>query len=101
SVSLSESQSASASLSASESASSSVSVSESVSTSAFLSASESTSISTSVSESTSEVRNPRHKHGSQALPKTGEEDSSLGMALGALATATGLGFLAKRRKNEE
>ncbi|WP_343109312.1 LPXTG cell wall anchor domain-containing protein [Streptococcus salivarius] len=47
------------------------------------------------------MRNPRHKHGSQALPKTGEEDSSLGMALGALATATGLGFLAKRRKNEE
>ena len=33
--------------------------------------------------------------------KTGEENSSLGMALGALATATGLGFLAKRKKNEE
>ena len=73
------------------------------------SASESTSISTSVSESlstsastsVSEVKDPKHKRGSQALPKTGEENSSLGMALGALATATGLGFLAKRRKNEE
>nr|WP_284443988.1 LPXTG cell wall anchor domain-containing protein [Streptococcus salivarius] len=91
SVSLSESQSASASLSASESVSSTESAS----------ASESTSISTSVSESTSEVRDPKHKRGSQALPKTGEENSSLGMALGALATATGLGFLAKRKKNEE
>ena len=42
-----------------------------------------------------------HKRGSQALPKTGEENSSLGMALGALATATGLAFLAKRKKDEE
>jgi len=47
------------------------------------------------------VRDPKHKRGRQALPKTGEENSSLGMALGALATATGLGFLAKRKKNEE
>ena len=88
---MSESQSASASLSASESVSSTESAS----------ASESTSISTSVSESTSEVRDPKHKRGSQALPKTGEENSSLGMVLGALATATGLGFLAKRKKDEE
>ncbi|WP_311043133.1 LPXTG cell wall anchor domain-containing protein [Streptococcus salivarius] len=72
-----------------------------MSTSASLSAFASTSASVSTSESTSEVKDPMHKHGSQALPKTGEEDSSLGMALGALATATGLGFLAKRRKNEE
>lgn len=36
-----------------------------------------------------------------ALPKTGETDSPLAQALGALATATGLGFLAKRRKNKE
>ena len=55
----------------------------------------------SVSESTSEVKNPKQKRGSQALPKTGEEDSSLGMVLGALATATGLAFLAKRKKDEE
>ena len=39
------------------------------------------------------MRDPKHKRGSQALPKTGEENSSLGMVLGALATATGLGFL--------
>ncbi|MFR4529870.1 MAG: LPXTG cell wall anchor domain-containing protein, partial [Streptococcus salivarius] len=31
----------------------------------------------------------------------GEENSSLSMAFGALATATGLGFLAKRKKDEE
>nr|WP_324253024.1 LPXTG cell wall anchor domain-containing protein [Streptococcus salivarius] len=72
-----------------------------MSTSASLSAFASTSASVSTSESISEVRDPKHKRGSQALPKTGEENSSLGMALGALATATGLGFLAKRRKNEE
>ena len=76
-----------------------------MSTSASLSASASTSASVSASmsasESTSEVKDPHHKRGSQALPKTGEENSSLGMALGALATATGLGFLAKRKKNEE
>ncbi|MEZ7583139.1 MAG: LPXTG cell wall anchor domain-containing protein [Streptococcus salivarius] len=72
-----------------------------MSTSASLSASASTSASVSTSESISEVRDPKHKRGSQALPKTGEENSSLGMALGALATATGLGFLAKRKKNEE
>ncbi|WP_324250393.1 LPXTG cell wall anchor domain-containing protein [Streptococcus salivarius] len=47
------------------------------------------------------MKDPKHKRGSQALPKTGEEDSSLGMVLGALATATGLAFLAKRKKDEE
>ena len=76
-----------------------------MSTSASISASASTSASVSASmsasESTSEVKDPKHKRGSQALPKTGEENSSLGMALGALATATGLGFLAKRKKDEE
>ncbi|MDB8589662.1 LPXTG cell wall anchor domain-containing protein [Streptococcus salivarius] len=76
-----------------------------MSTSASLSASASTSASVSASmsasESTSEVKDPNHKRGSQALPKTGEENSSLGMALGALATATGLAFLAKRKKDEE
>ena len=55
----------------------------------------------SASASSSEVQNPKHKHGSQALPKTGEEDSSAALALGALATATGLAFLAKRKKEEE
>ena len=84
-------------MSASESTSASTSISTSLSTSASLSA----SASTSASESTSEVKDPKHKRGSQALPKTGEENSSLGMALGALATATGLGFLAKRKKDEE
>ncbi|MDU8953814.1 MAG: LPXTG cell wall anchor domain-containing protein, partial [Streptococcus sp.] len=79
----------------------STSTSTSLSTSASLSAFASTSASVSTSESISEVRDPKHKRGSQALPKTGEENSSLGMALGALATATGLGFLAKRKKNEE
>ncbi|WP_423242357.1 LPXTG cell wall anchor domain-containing protein [Streptococcus salivarius] len=88
-------------MSESQSTSTSTSTSTSLSTSASLSASASTSASVSTSESTSEVRNPKHKRGSQALPKTGEENSSLGMALGALATATGLGFLAKRKKNEE
>ncbi|XMC81259.1 LPXTG cell wall anchor domain-containing protein [Streptococcus salivarius] len=68
-----------------------------MSTSASLSASASTSASVSASESTSEVKDPKHKRGSQALPKTGEENSSLGMALGALATATGL-FLLNVRK---
>ena len=72
-----------------------------MSTSASLSASVSTSASVSASESTSEVKDPNHKRGSQVLPKTGEENSSLGMALGALATATGLAFLAKRKKDEE
>ena len=70
-----------------------------MSTSASLSAS--TSASVSASESTSEVKDSKHKRGSQALPKTGEENSSLGIALGALATATGLAFLAKRKKDEE
>ena len=55
----------------------------------------------STSVSSSEVKDPKHKHGSQALPKTGEEDSSAVLALGALATATGLAFLAKRKKEEE
>ena len=53
------------------------------------------------SASSSEVKDPKHKHGSQTLPKTGEENSSLSMAFGALATATGLAFLAKRKKDEE
>ena len=59
------------------------------------------SASLSASESTSEVKDPKHKRGSQALPKTGEENSSLSMAFGALATATGLAYLAKRKKDEE
>ena len=79
----------------------STSTSTSLSTSASLSAFASTSASVSTSESISEVRDPKHKRGSQALPKTGEENSSLSMAFGALATATGLAFLAKRKKGEE
>ncbi|WP_313955305.1 LPXTG cell wall anchor domain-containing protein [Streptococcus salivarius] len=76
-----------------------MSTSASLSTSASTSASVSASL--SASESTSEVKDPKHKRGSQALPKTGEENSSLSMAFGALATATGLAFLAKRKKDEE
>ena len=91
------SQSVSDSMSVSESASTSTSVSTSMSESA--STSLSASMSTSVSSS--EVKDPKHKHGSQALPKTGEEDSSAALALGALATATGLAFLAKRKKDDE
>mgnify|MGYP004491229661 FL=1 len=53
------------------------------------------------SASSSEVQDPKHKHGSQALPKTGEEDSTVALALGALATATGLAFLVKRKKDDE
>ena len=76
-----------------------MSTSASLSTSASTSASVSASL--SASESTSEVKDPKYKRGSQALPKTGEENSSLSMAFGALATATGLAFLAKRKKDEE
>ena len=69
--------------------------------SASESASTSLSASMSTSVSSSEVKDPKHKHGSQALPETGEEDLSAALALGALATATGLAFLAKRKKEEE
>ena len=109
SESISESQSVSNSVSASESASvstsqslsnsDSASVSESVSESQSVSNSESAS--TSASESSSEVKDPKQKRGSHALPKTGEENSLLSMVFGALATATGLTFLAKRKKDEE
>ena len=105
SASVSVSESASAFLSASESTSTSTSISTSLSTSASISTSASTSASVSASlsasESTSEVKDPKYKRGSQALPKTGEENSSLSMAFGALATATGLAYLAKRKKDEE
>nr|WP_282183876.1 LPXTG cell wall anchor domain-containing protein [Streptococcus vestibularis] len=79
----------------SESQSASASVPESSSSSVSISAS------TSASESSSEVKDPKQKRGSHALPKTGEENSSLSMIFGALATATGLAFLAKRKKDEE
>ena len=59
------------------------------------------SASMTTSASSSEVQDPKHKHGSQALPKTGEEDSTVALALGALATATGLAFLVKRKKDDE
>ena len=55
----------------------------------------------STSASSSEVKDSKIKRGSQALPKTGEEDSSAALALGALATATGLAFLVKRKKDDE
>ena len=86
-------------MSASESAS--ISESQSVSNSESQSVSNSESASTSASESSSEVKDPKQKRGSHALPKTSEENSSLSMIFGALATATGLAFLAKRKKDEE
>ena len=106
---ISESQSVSNSESASESASistsESISLSESQSASASVPESSSSSVSisasTSASESSSEVKDPKQKRGSHALPKTSEENSSLSMIFGALATATGLAFLAKRKKDEE
>ena len=90
-------------MSASESASASSSVSASVSVSTSMSESLSTSLSASMttSASSSEVKDSKIKRGSQTLPKTGEEDSSVALALGALATATGLAFLAKRKKDDE
>ena len=90
-------------MSASESASASSSVSASVSVSTSMSESLSTSLSASMttSASSSEVKDSKIKRGSQTLPKTGEEDSSVALALGALAMATGLAFLAKRKKDDE
>ena len=101
SVSNSESASLSASISESQSVSNSESSPESESNSESQSVSNSESASTSASESSSEVKDPKQKRGSHALPKTGEENSSLSMIFGALATATGLAFLAKRKKDEE
>ena len=100
-VSNSESASLSASISESQSVSNSESSPESESISESQSVSNSESASTSASESSSEVKDPKQKRGSHALPKTGEENSSLSMIFGALATATGLAFLAKRKKDEE
>ena len=47
------------------------------------------------------LRSTNTPNASHALPKTGEENSSLSMIFGALATATGLAFLAKRKKDVE
>lgn len=90
-------------MSVSDSASASTSVSASVSVSTSMSESLNTSLSASMSTSasSSEVQDPKIKRGSQALPKTGEEDSLAALALGALATATGLAFLVKRKKDDE
>ena len=95
------SASESASVSTSQSVSNSESASESGSISESQSVLNSDSASTSASESSSEVKDPKQKRGSHALPKTGEKNSSLSMIFGALATATGLAFLAKRKKDEE
>ena len=76
--------------------------------SASISASQSASISASDSSptpagsaSSSESMSRKDHTEAKQLPKTGEENSSLSMAFGALATATGLAFLAKRKKDEE
>ena len=93
----------------------SIIASDSISTSLSISSSESASmnVSNSVSSSTPvfaslsafatayEDKATIDKHSSQALPKTGEEDSSLGMIFGALLTATGLAFFAKSKRDDE
>ena len=93
----------------------SVIASDSLSTSFSISTSESASmnVSNSVSSSTSalvsldafgtayEDKVTIDKRNSQALPKTGEEDSSLSMAFAALLTATGLAFFAKGKRDDE
>ena len=63
----------------------------------------STSAFTSLSASGTAYENKvtKDKRSSQALPKTGEEDSSLGMAFAALLTATGLTFFAKGKRDDE
>ena len=84
--------------------STSTSASESASTSASQSASISASDSSPtsvVSASSSESMSPRDYTEAKQLPKTGETESSLATLFSALATATGLAFLAKRKKDEE
>ena len=44
---------------------------------------------------------PKDHTEAKQLPKTGETESSLATLFSALATATGLVFLAKRKKDEE
>ena len=44
---------------------------------------------------------PKDHTEAKQLPKTGETESSLATLFSALATATGLAFLAKRNKDEE
>ena len=43
---------------------------------------------------------PKDHTEAKQLPKTGETESSLATLFGALATATGLAFLAKRKKDD-
>ena len=107
SASMSASTSALQSASTSASASASTSASQSASTSASISASQSASISASdssptsvASASRSESMSPKDHTEAKQLPKTGETESSLATLFGALATATGLAFLAKRKKDD-
>ena len=91
----------SASTSASESASTSASTSASISASQSASISASDSSLTSVAgASRSESMSHKDHTETKQLPKTGETDSSLATLFGALATATGLAFLAKRKKDD-
>jgi len=55
----------------------------------------------SASKTANEDKGAKNNRSNQALPKTGEEDSSLGMAFGALLTATGLVYFAKGKRNDE
>ena len=99
SVSTSVSESVSASTSGSASVSDSVSTSADASASASMSVSESTSVAAnmSVSESRTESEGKSRKQ----LPNTGTEASKSSVLLGALAAMTGLGLIAKRRKNDQ
>ena len=109
SASTSNSVSESASKKTSESASTSNSVSESGSKRTSEVASESASRSTSVSESASKVtsesasesRTESEGKSRKQLPNTGTEASKSSVLLGALAAVTGLGLIAKRRKNDQ
>ena len=53
------------------------------------------------SESASESRTESEGKSRKQLPNTGTEASKSSVLLGALAAVTGLGLIAKRRKNDQ
>ena len=99
SESVSRSTSVSASVSTSVSASTSSSENVSSSESASMSVSESTSVAANMSAS--ESRTESEGKSRKQLPNTGTEASKSSVLLGALAAMTGLGLIAKRRKNDQ
>ena len=102
SISTSVSQSLSLSTSISQSMPHSTSTSASTSTSMPHSASTSASASTSTIHSTSASQAPQTETTKtrKQLPNTGETSSISSALLGAVAGLTGLGLVAKRRKND-